>query len=324
MRISEARGIQGPKSIKPTHPNFSLRQLVDHVRPNEEEIHLVRDRFGIVHSALARAYPGLRFLPIGSHSRGTAIAVHSHVDFLAVLPSEWATWGGRRVSPLTMIDRLTENLSYSKLALAPQVRRDDRGVELYFHGAIFAVDVIPGFFVRSADQYPVYLLPGDDNQWIEASPERHNALFSMSNTGCGTKLRAISQLVKVWRFARSPPLGLSSLYVDMLLATSDIGKGVKSYGQCMNDFFNELVRQRMRCLSDPGGVSGVLVASPSNDRLERLYDAAKVAATHAQAALDAQARGAYSDANREWEAIFKRRLARRRYSGKFIFCRNTL
>ena len=109
----------------------------------------------------------------------------------------------------------------------------------------------------------------------------------------------------------------------MLLAASDIGKGVKSYGQCLNDFFNELLRQRTRCLSDPAGVSGVLVASPSNDRLERLYDAAIVAATHAQAALDAQARGAYTDANKEWEAIFKRRLARRRYSGKFIFCRST-
>ena len=113
-----------------------------------------------------------------------------------------------------MIDRLTENLSYSQLALAPRVRRDDRGIELHLRGAIFAVDLIPGFLIRSADHYPVYSLPGDDDRWIEASPERHNALFSVSNTGCGTKLRALSRLIKVWRFAHSPPLGLSSLYVD--------------------------------------------------------------------------------------------------------------
>ena len=87
MKISEARAIQRSKSVKPMHPNFALHQLVDHVRPDEEEIHLVRDRLGIVHRALARAFPGLRFVPIGSHSRGTAIAVHSHVDFLAVLPA---------------------------------------------------------------------------------------------------------------------------------------------------------------------------------------------------------------------------------------------
>lgn len=322
MKIIDARAIPGLKSIKPVHPNFSLRQLVDHVRPNKEEIHLLRDRFGIVQSTLAGAYPGIRFLPIGSHSRGTAIAVHSHVDFLAVLPPAWATWGGRRVSPLPMIDRLTENLSYSQLALAPKVRRDDRGIELHFHGTIFAVDLIPGFLMRSADHYPVYSLPGDADRWIEASPEGHNALFSRSNAGCGTKLRALSQLIKVWRFAHCPPLGLSSLYVDMLLTASDIGQGVKSYGQCMNDFFNELLQHRTRCTSDRARASGVLVASSSSEQLERLYDAAKVAAIHTQAALDAQTRGDYADANREWEVIFRRRLARRRYSGTFAFCRS--
>ena len=148
------------------HPNFALRRLVDCVRPHDGDIQAVRDRFGEVQIGLARAFPRSRIVPIGSHSRGTAIAVHSHIDFLAVLPSEWAIWGARRISLLKIIHRMTEHLG----EFAPGVRRDGRGVELYFNGVTCAVDVMPGFLVRATDRYPVYSVPGEDNQWIEASP----------------------------------------------------------------------------------------------------------------------------------------------------------
>ena len=97
---------------------------------------------------------------------------------------EWARWGDRRVAPLTIIDRITDHVGYQQLALAPRVRRDNRGVELHFHGATFPVDVIPGFLLRLPDQYSIYSLPGEDNQWIEASPARQSALFSISNAAC--------------------------------------------------------------------------------------------------------------------------------------------
>jgi hypothetical protein len=292
------------------HPNFALHRLVDNVRPDEKDIHLVRDRFGIVHRALSRAFPGSRFVPIGSHSRSTAIAAHSHVDFLAVLPSAWGKWGAHPVSPAAVVGRMTEHMEDLPSALAAEVRCDRGGVKVHFKGTGFALDVIPGFMVGTADQYPVYSILGQGYRWIETSPERHNALFSNSNARCNAKLRAISQLVKVWRYAHAPPLGISGLYVDMLLATSDLGTGVKSYGQCMKDFFNELVRDGMTCLKDPASWSDVIAPSPSKATFERLYDAAQIAARHAQAALDAQARGMYSEANCEWETIFKQRLSR--------------
>jgi hypothetical protein len=212
------------------------------------------------------------------------------------------------VSPLMIIHRMTENLT----EFAPVVRRDGRGVQLYFNGITCAMDVVPGFLVRTADQYPVYSVPGEDHGWIESSPQQHNALFSQASTRCGEKLRSISQLIKLWRFARSPPFTISGLYVDMMLATSDIGSGIKSYGQCLSDFFKALVEREVRGLSDPANPSGVIVASPSSEARERLYDAASAANEHAQAALEAQAQGDNAEANCHWEAIFKRRISRRR------------
>jgi hypothetical protein len=294
---------------QPMHPNFTLRRLADTVQPDESEVQAVRDRFGAVWMSLARAFPRSRFVPIGSHSRGTAIAVHSHLDFLVLLPSDWARRGAYWVSPVTIIHRMIESMM--QLGLALEVRRDGRGVALNFRRGTFAVDVMPGFLVRVSDSHPVYLVPGDDNRWIEVTPERHNAFFSRSNAECGAKLQAISRLVRAWRFACCPPLEISSLYVDMMLATSDIASGVKSYGQSLSDFFKALVERELRALSDPAGVSGVIVASSSNAALDRLYDAAKAAAAHAQAALDAQLRGDNAEANHQWETIFRRRISRR-------------
>src|SRR3984893_13971703 len=87
------------------------------------------------------------------------------------------------------------------------------------------------------------------------------------------------------------PGGISSLYIDMMLATSGIASGVKSYGDCLNAFFNMLVRREAHGLSDPAGGSGVILANSSIEARERLRDSVKAAADQAQAARDAQTRG---------------------------------
>jgi len=74
----------------------------------------------------------------------------------------------------------------------------------------------------------------------------------------------------------------------MLLATSPIVVEGKSYNQCLDDLFKELVRRKVRRLSDPAGLSRGIAASVSNRSVERLYNAAKVASAQARAALDAQ------------------------------------
>lgn len=170
------------------------------------------------------------------------------------------------------------------------------------------MDIVPGFLLRMADRYPVYSIPDEDRRWIEASPERNNALFSEANTRCGAKPRSISRLIKTWQFARSPPLRISAFYVDMLLATSEIAWGVKSYGQCLSDLFSELLRREMRGLLDPAGASSVIVANSSSAVIEQLCFAVKDAGKQAQFALEAQTRGENAEANRRWKVLFKRAL----------------
>jgi hypothetical protein len=287
-------------------PNFALRRLADRVRPGEVETLSVRDHLTSLGRRVVKAFPRARLIPIGSFSRGTAIAVHSNVDVIAVLPRQWATWGTRRVAPKMIIERLAQELGDQNYTA--DIRRDGRAVTLSFAGVIHTVDVTPGFKIQRSIRYPVYSVPGADLGWADVSPRCHDALFAQADLQSGGKLRALSRLIKTWGVVVVPPGGLSSWYIDMLLATSGIASGVKSYGDCLNEFFNVLVRRDVHGLSDPAGGSTVIPSSSSPAARARLYDSVKAAATQAQAALDAQARGENASARRQWKALFKRRL----------------
>ena len=288
------------------NPNFALRRLADRVQPDEAEMLWVRDHFATLERRVVKAFPRSRLVPIGSYRRGTAIAVHSNVDTLAVLPQEWATWGARRVSPQMIIQRLVQDLGDEHCTAG--IRRDGRAVELSFRGVLHTLDVIPGFSMRRSNHHPVYSVPGADLRWVEVSPHCHDMLFSQANRRSGGKLRAISRLIKTWGVVVAPPAGISSLYIDMMLATSGIASGVKSYSDCLNEFLNVLVRREVHGLSDPAGGSGVILASSSIGARQRLGDSVKAAADQAQAALDAQTRRENASARRQWKALFKRKL----------------
>jgi hypothetical protein len=64
--------------------NFALRRLTDRVRPDDRALMVVREQVASVQINLTTALPGSRSVWIGSYSRGTAIAVHTNVDILAV------------------------------------------------------------------------------------------------------------------------------------------------------------------------------------------------------------------------------------------------
>lgn len=288
------------------NPNFALRRLADRVQPDEAEMMWVRDHLAALERRAIEAFPRSSVVPIGSYTRGTAVAVHSNVDTLLVLPREWATWGARRVAPRMILQRMAQDLGDQDRTA--DIRRDGRAIALSFGGVTHTLNVLPGFTTRRSKHYPVYSVPGPDFRWVDVSPQYHTALFSQANLRSDGKLRAISRLIKTWGVVVAPPGGISSLYIDMVLATSGIASGVNSYGDCLNKFFNTLVRREAHGLSDPAAGSGVILASSSIRARERLCDSVKAAADQAQSALDAQTRGENAYAQRQWKALFKRTL----------------
>ncbi len=94
MILNRVRETAAPANAEqPMRPNFALRRLTDRVRSDDLEFMVVRKQFVSVKRNLTTAFPGSRIVRIGSYSRGTAIAFHTNVDILAVLPHEWTAWG---------------------------------------------------------------------------------------------------------------------------------------------------------------------------------------------------------------------------------------
>ena len=124
---------------------------------------------------------------------------------------------------------------------------------------------------------------------------------------CG-ELREAVELVRAWKHGRDPPIPLSSFYADLLLCKTDVASGVSSYGECLHAFFSHLARTKAGGIRDPEGVAGIVPVAASAAARDRVKAAAEYARGHAEAALRAEVGGDLSEAVRQWEIVFNRRL----------------
>src|SRR5215469_7111650 len=92
------------------HPKIALRRLAHELQPLDGEVEAAYRHFASIRARLGRSFKLVAVTRIGSHSRGTAIRVHSDVDILAVLRRKEAQWGSREVSPDTFMRRIAEDL----------------------------------------------------------------------------------------------------------------------------------------------------------------------------------------------------------------------
>ncbi len=284
------------------HPGIALRRFALMLEPHESEMEAARGHFHTIRSRLNQALGLRRIIPIGSHARGTAIRTYSDIDFLAVLPRQESRWGDSVVTPESFLSKVARELRGRYTVTS--IRCDGQAVVLAFQGGAHAVDLVPGIFLEMHESRPLYAIPGTADKWIRTSPETHDRIFKNANFRTGGKLGKLSKLVKAWRYGRTPAIALSSFYVDLLLATTDIATGVKSYSACLTDFFREILRREARGLRDPAAIGGVIQPVGSENARHRLQDAASYALDHAEAALTAERRRKYSEAVRQWEIVF--------------------
>jgi predicted nucleotidyltransferase len=288
------------------HPNETLRRLAASVTPTVNETAAAEKHFETITTRLEQSFGASRFIRIGSHARGTAIKALSDIDLLAVLPRKAARWGESLVTPRTFLSKVGGDLQSRYRTTS--VRADGQAIVLNFSGGTHSVDVVPGIFEGMNGNRPMYLIPGTRDQWISTSPETHDVIFNEANKRSGGKLGGLARLIKVWKYGRENPIPLSSFYTDLVLATTDLAAGPKTYAQCLRDFFAKLVERDVRGLRDPGGVAGIISASSYQGQLDRLYAAAQFAREHADSALYAERIGKPSEAIRQWGIVFNRAL----------------
>lgn len=282
---------------------IAFNKLSTAIQPTQSGINKGKIHASAIKTRLSNSFDVSKTLFIGSTARDTAIRGTSDVDLLTVFKRGEARWGNQLVNSDTFIQKIRNDLDVRFKATT--VRRDGQAIVVQFGQGSEPVDVVPAIFheFRGGLGRPVYLIPGGSGDWIETAPEVHNAHLKKSNESSVGKLRKVTQLLKHWRSCR-PAVRLSSIHLELLLASQQICVGAKSYSHCLRDAFHLLRQRECRGLRDPLGVAGVLNAVQTPAQAEQLVTAVNYAADHSQRAIEAEYRGDWNEALRQWDIVF--------------------
>lgn len=283
---------------------IAFNKLANAIQPTSASVGKGKLHASAIKARLANSFAVSKSIFIGSTSRDTAIRATSDVDLLVVFKRDEARWGGSWVSSDTLVNRVRADLNTRFHATA--VRRDGQAVVIHFGQGSEPVDVVPAIFheFRGSAHAPVYLIPRGDGEWMETAPEAHHRYLVAKNGQSSGKLQRTIKLLKYWRASRANGIPLSSIHLELLLASENICVGAKSYSTCIAESFGLLRRRECCGLRDPVGVAGVLYAVSTEAQYDKLRSAVDYAADHANRAVYAESRKDWLEALRQWDIAF--------------------
>lgn len=283
---------------------IAFNKLSNAIQPTPAGINKARLHIGSIKTRLANSFAVSRSLIIGSIARDTAVRGASDVDLLAVIRRDEIRRGDTLITSDTFIKKIRDDLN--DRFPSTTVRRDGQAVVVHFGNGTEPVDVVPSIFhqFRGNSKSPVYLIPDGLGGWMETAPEAHSSYLRSMNEATTGKLRKTIQLIKHWRNCRNPSLPLMSLHLELLLASSKICVGAKSYSHCLRDAFSLLKQRECRGLHDPLGISGVIYAVQTAAQHEKLVAAVDYALEHSQRAVEAESNRRWEEALHQWGIVF--------------------
>lgn len=278
-----------------------FQTLLDRLALSEAEVAAYARHVNTVTLKIVAAVPDAKVRMIGSRARGTAIH-GSDVDLLAILPQKFVTWGHHPKSPSSVIANL-------KAALRERLpntvtRKDGQALVVHFSDGR-TIDVVPGSFDGMSTQRPsrpTYTIPRGAESWRKASPDGHNLYLQKASDAARGKLRGAAKILKFWRTRRG--LALQSFYVEMLLATTEVSVGARSYATVFALALRALHRCECRSVIDPVGISPRIAAATTEVLRRELFDAVRSSLGWARRAIVAEGEGRLSEAYDYWDHVF--------------------
>jgi hypothetical protein len=275
-------------------------RLVSSIQPTPFELRSIDTCRDQLTAVLKLKIDTIKFLVMGSHSRGTAIK-NSDLDLLQVVRKKELKWGDALVSSDTLLANVRKALeSYAR----PEVRRDFVALVIQYKSGV-KIDLVPGYYSRPGiDNMPVYQIPDGDGGWRETSPEAHNAYIKLADEKTQGKLKKTVQIIKYWRQCRVNSVRLDSFHLELYLAQSRICEGYKSLSSCVSESLAALSSREARALRDPIGVSGFISASSTDTQKLSVAASLSTSADHARRGLIAEVAGNSFEAKRQWDIVF--------------------
>jgi len=277
-------------------------KLIPRIQPMPAELALAQQHIATIRVRLNSAFKLSKVFVGGSFSRNTLIRGVSDIDLFAVIARSEATWGNRYESSETVLDRF-------RVQLAQRLPNTSLGRDVHAIVVPFSqgpsVDVVPAIFDQMINARPQYLIPDGDGSWMPTSPDRHNLYIHNANERSGGKVRRVAQIMKFWRQCSSTRFAMSSFHIEMLLASSGICIGVKSYAACVTDVLRILAERECRALQDPVDIAGLIPGVKTENQLANAVASVKYARNHAKEACVADYAQNPEEAWRQWNVVFQ-------------------
>jgi hypothetical protein len=222
------------------------------------------------------------FFESGSFSHGTALPVHSDVDYMARTDLD-----RQPALPSTALRRVKEALEGS--AMVRSVRVSSPAVKIEFwSGPHF--EVAPAFFhTVSSGGDDVFKIAGPNEEWVLSAPAAHNRWVSRHNDRLGKKAKPLIRLLKAWKYYTGAPV--SSTYLELRTAAYLAGEDCVVYWSDLDRVFSRMISAELAAMNDPLGIV-TRIRACSSDANRRsalaLLRAARVSLDRAHAAEQAE------------------------------------
>ncbi len=282
--------------------------LIERITPTATEVAAYSTHLQTVGSAAETALEINRTERIGSFSRGTAVRGVSDLDLMVILSSNERRWGRGNVTSTTVLKKVKDALSERFASTA--IRNSGSAVVLSFSAGRQSVDVVPAFYRRPYHgpamqfrNYPTFTIPDRIGGWLETSPQVHGAALAAEDERSGHKLKRVAMLAKYWAAVRAN-LKLHSFHTEILIASTEISIGPKSYAVVLYELFKHMAQRNGQGIRDAFGISGIIPASSGWSGADRLATAARTAADRSARALDAEEARNTPEALRQWKLVF--------------------
>jgi len=278
-------------------------RMIKNVQPLQTEVSRAVGQISRIRARLLRDFEVSSVTRVGSHTKGTAIRRYSDVDVFVVLRRRAARRGDGYVGSGTLLGWVRDSLR----ARFPdtETRRDKQAVVVGFGKGRHSVDVVPAIFRGPAPSGgPLFSIPDGHGSWLETSPGLHRTYFGRADSRSGSKLRSTVQLLKWWCRCRTPNVPIGSFFIEMSLAASGVCEGARPYSAILPGAMYTVASDSRGGIDDPVGVSGRVPAADTPAKRERILKTLVASMEHAVKAREAEERGKWSEAVRQWKIVF--------------------
>ena len=185
-----------------------------------------------------------RMFESGSFSHGTAVPVHSDVDYMARTDLD------RKPSlPSTALRRVKDALEPSRLVRSVRVSSPAVKAEFWTPPHF---EIAPAFYVGESGGDDVFHIAGPNDEWVLSAPDAHNRWVSRQNDRLAKRAKPLVRLLKAWKYYTGAPV--SSTYLELRTARYLSGEDSVVYSIDLDRMLSRMIDAELAPMNDPLGI----------------------------------------------------------------------